>query len=184
MHVGSKHVKYSNPARITKGVWILLAALVLGVWVPTLSYMAWRSWRDSRADVLPRIDVSSGHNFIYDLNRLGPQQAVWFTYPVGSERVRLALQRDSSGRIRTVVASCTACYSFRKEHEFKNGQLMCARCRHAMRMGDPDEKLTPAKGCVAVPVPFSNERGLLTVRAKEIEDRIRNLQSAKSASDQ
>lgn len=180
MHVRSKHVAYNSSAKVTKRVWILLAALVLGVWVPTFSYMAWRSWRDNRPDVLSRIDLASGHNFIYDVGRLKPQQAVWFTYPVGSGRVRLALQEDASGRIRAVVASCKACYSFRNAHEFKNGQFICGRCRHAMRLGDPNEKLTPAKGCVAVPVPFSAENKLLTVLAADMEEHLRDLQSNKN----
>lgn len=177
MHVGSKHVKYGSSVRVAKGVWILLAMLVLGVWVPALSFGIWRIWSDSKPDVLPRIDLNSGHDFIYDVERLKPQQAVWFTYPVGSERVRLVLQRDSSGRIRTVVGSCTACYSFRDGHEFRNGQLMCARCRNAMRLGDQNETLTPAKGCIAVPVPFLADGRLLTVRAADMEERLRDLQS-------
>lgn len=179
MHVRSKHVADSSSAGATRGVWILLAALVLGVWLPALSYMAWRSWRDNRPDVLPRIDLTAGHNFVYDLRRLTANQTVWFTYPFSSERIRLALQKDSSGAIRTVVASCTACYSSRKEHEFRNGQLICGRCRHAMRLGDASEELTPAKGCVAVPVPFSADKRLLTVRAPEIEGRLRALETSK-----
>ena len=176
MRVRSKHVTYSNSAKVTRGVWVLIGALVLGVWVPTLSYVGWRTWRENRADVLLRFDLASGHNFIHDLGRLKSQQAVWFTYPVGSEHARFVLQRDSSGTIRTAVASCSACYSFRKGHEFKDGQFMCARCRHAMRLGDPNEKLTPAKGCVAVPVPFSTDGKLLTVRAADMEERMRDLQ--------
>ncbi len=175
MHVRSKHVQYSSSAKVTRGVWILLAALVL-VWGPVLSYMAWQTWRDSRPDVLPRTDLSSEHNFIYDPERLKPQGAVWFTYPVGSERARFAVQKDSSGTIRAVIGSCMACYSFRKAHEFKDGQLVCGRCKHTMRLGDPNEKLTPAKGCVAVPVPFSTADKLLTVRATDMESSLRNLQ--------
>ena len=176
MHARSKNAVYSNSAKVTKGVWILLAALVLGVWVPAFSYMAYRSWRDSRPDTMSRIDLASGHNFIYDVERLGPQQALWFTYPVGSERIRFAVQKDSAGKIRTVVASCTACYSFRDRHEFRKAQLICARCKHAMRLGDPGEKLTPAKGCVSVPVPFSTDNNLLTVRAADMEEHLRDLQ--------
>ena len=177
MHGESKHARNNSPVKVGRGVWILLAIFVLAVWVPAFSYIGWRIWRENRADVLPRIDVSSGHNFMYDLKRLGIHEAVWFTYPVGSERYRLALQKDSSGKIRSVVASCKACYSFRNAHEFKNGQLMCGRCRHAMRLGDPDEKITPAKGCVAVPVPFSTDDRMLTVRAADIEERLRDVQS-------
>ncbi|GEM_PF-4355684 len=180
MHFRSKHVAQSSSPRVTRRVWMILAALVLGVWLPALSYVAWRSWRDNRPDVLPRIDINAGHNFIYDLTRLARSQSVWFTYPLHSERIRLALQKDSSGSIRTVVASCRACYSFRKEHEFKEGQLICGRCRHAMRLGDQNEKLTPAKGCVAVPVPFSADNKLLTVRASDIEERLRELESSKN----
>lgn len=184
MYVKSKHVAHSSSPRVTRGVWMILAALVLGVWLPALSYMTWRSWRENRPDVLPRIDLNAGHNFIYDLTRLAPSQSVWFTYPLDSERIRLALQKDSSGSIRTVVASCTACYSFRKEHEFKEGQLMCGRCRHAMRLGDQNEKLIPAKGCVAVPVAFSVDKQLLTVQASDIEKRLRELESSKNQNQQ
>jgi len=176
MRVRSKHVPYSSSAKVTRGVWVLIAALVLGVWVPTLSYMGWRTWRDSRPDVLPCIDLASGQNFSYNVERLKPQQAALFTYPAGSERVRFVLRRDSSGTIRTVVGSCIACYSSRQGHEFKDGQFICFRCRHAMRLGDQNEKLTAAKGCVAIPVPFSAEGGLVTVRAADMEERLRDPQ--------
>ena len=176
MHIRPKHVAYGSSTKVTKGVWVLLAALVLGVWVPTFAYMGWRSWRDNRPDAFSRIDLASGHNFIYDVEKLAFPEAVWFTYPVGSERIRFALQRDASGTMRTVVASCMACYSLRDGHEFKNGQLICARCKHAMRLGDQGEELTPAKGCVAVPVPFSVNDKLLTVRAADMEEHLQNFQ--------
>ena len=144
--------------------------------MPTFAYMGWRSWSDNKPDKVLRIDLASGHNFIYDLGRLASSEAVWFTYPVGPERIRFAVQRDSSGRIRTVVASCTTCYSFRDGHEFKKGELICARCKHVMRLGDQGEKLTPAKGCVAVPVPFSMNGRLLTVHAADMEERLQDLQ--------
>lgn len=161
-------------------MWILLVALVLGVWVPPLSYMAWQDWRDNKVDVLPSVDLISGQDFIYDLEHLKPSQAVWFTYPNGSERVRFALQKDSAGTVRTVVASCTACYSFRDGQEFKNGRLMCAHCREAMRLGDQGEQMTPAKGCVAMPTPFSADGKRVTVRADDMEERIRDLQQSDS----
>ena len=178
MHSTRNRGKLSGSAKAAKGVWILLAAIVLGVWVPGLSFGIWRMWRDNQPDVLPRVDLDPGHNLVYDLERLKPQQAVWFTYPASSERIRFALQRDLTGTIRTVVASCMACYAYRDHHEFKRGQLMCARCRHPMRLGDPNEKLTSAKGCVAVPVPFSVDGRLLTVRAADIEETLRELQPA------
>lgn len=175
MHTRVKHAENSTSGNGASRVWILLLALVLGVWVPPLSYWAWQSWRDNQTDVLPSIDLALGHDFIYDQGQLKPGQAVWFTYPVGPERVRFALQRDSAGTVRTVVASCTVCYSSREGEEFKNGRLICARCREAMRLGDQGEKMTLAKGCVAVPVPFSADGKLLTVQAADMEERLRDL---------
>ena len=176
MNRASKHAERTSAARVSKGVWGILAILLLAVWLPTFSFVAWRTWRESRADVLQRVDLNAGHNFIFDVTKLNPQEALWFTYPVDSERVRLAVQKDSAGKIRTVVASCKACYSFRNTHKFKDGELVCGRCRHVMRLGEPDEELTPAKGCVAVPVPSSTDGRLLTVRATDMEKQIRDIQ--------
>lgn len=179
MYGKRNYVKLNGSAKAAKGAWILLAAIVLGVWVPGLSYGIWRMWRDNKPDVMPRVDLEPGHNLVYELERLRPQQAVWFTYPTGSERIRFALQRDLKGTIRTVVASCMVCYAYRDHHEFKKGQLMCARCRHPMRLGDPNETLTSAKGCVAVPVPFSVHGQLLAVRTIDMEETLRELQPTK-----
>lgn len=183
MYGRDKLGKKGSTRRVTRNTWIILLGLVLGLWVPALSYLAWRSWRDAQPDVLSQVDLSSGHNFVYDLRRLSRDEAIWFTYPVGSERVRFVLHKDSSGKIRTAVASCTACYPFKDGNQWKKGHVWCARCRMAMRVGDPNEKLTPAKGCVAVPVPFSADNGLLTVRATDIEEIVRDLQSAQGSTD-
>lgn len=176
MHSGTKHGKNAKSSKVARGVWIFVAVLLLAIWVPTFSYIGWRSWRENRPDVIPRIDLSAGHGLIYDLAQVKIGDALWFTYPVGSERIGLALQKNSSGTIRVVFASCMACYPHRREHKFKGGQLICGRCRHAMRLGDQEEELTAAKGCVAVPVPFSADKRLLAVRASDIEERFRELQ--------
>jgi FtrD-like iron-sulfur protein len=176
----AKPAKPSNSAKAARGVWLLVVVPLMALWLPIVLYVAWQSWRDNRVDVLPQVDLNSGHNFIYDLAKLKPQEAIRFTYPAGPERVRLALQKDSAGTVRAVFASCMACYSFRKQHEFKNHQLTCGRCQHPMRFGDPNEKLTPIKQCVAVPVPFSTDGGLLTVRAGDIEEHLHDLQAATS----
>lgn len=179
MQTRSKHGAYGSSVRAARGVWIIIAAYALMALLPIL-FIVWRGWPTRRSDVLPRIDLNTGHDFIYDLTQLAPNQTVLFTYPFGSENIRLALQKDSSGTIRTVVASCAACYSSRDQNEFRNGQLMCARCRQAMRFGDPDEKTTGAKSCVAVPVPFLASKQLLAVRASVIEQRVHELQSSKN----
>lgn len=184
MRVRPKHAAHPRSPTVWKGVWKLLAVLVLGVWLPALSYMVWRSDRDNRPDVLHRVDLDAGSDFVYEIKRLASNQTLWFTYPFGSDRIRLVLQKDSFGTVRTVVASCTACYSFRHEHEFKKGQLICGKCRSAMRLGDPNEEMTPAKSCVAVPVPFSADKQWLTVRALDVEGRMRQLQTSLNPSHQ
>ena len=183
MYGRDKLGKHGSTRRVTRNTWILLLGFLLGLWVPALSYMAWRSWRDAQPDVLPQVDLGSGHNFVYDLRQLDPDKAIWFTYPVGPERIRFVLHKDSSSKVRAAVASCTACYPFKNGNQWKKGRVMCARCRMGMRVGDPNEKLTPAKGCVAVPVPFFVDNGLLTVRAKDIEAVVRDLQSAQGSTE-
>jgi hypothetical protein len=39
-----------------------------------------------------------------------------------------------------------------------------------MRIGDPNERMTRATGCVAVPVPFAIETNKIVVRAQAITD--------------
>lgn len=177
MSLQPKPAKPSSAAKAAKGVWLFVVLPLVVLWLPIALYVGWESWRENRVDVLPQIDLKTGHDLIYDLANL-KAPAIWVTYPNGSERVRLALQKDSTGIVRAVFASCRACYSYRKQHEFRNGQLTCGRCQHSMRFGDPNEKLTSAKGCVAVPVPFSTDGRLLTVRATDIEAHLPDLQAA------
>lgn len=78
-----------------------------------------------------------------------------------------------------------AYYSFRHKHEFKRGQLICGRCRHTMRLGAQGEKMMPANRCVAaVTVSFSADKQLLTVRASDVEERLRELESSKDQNQQ
>lgn len=70
--------------------------------------------------------------------------------------------------VREAFASCTTCYSFRKQHYLKEGKLICGQCQSAMRIGDWNERMTADKGCVAVPVPFSVEKNKVVVRPDAI----------------
>jgi uncharacterized membrane protein len=137
--------------------------------------VAWFGISDARkasaSDNLPEIVLEAKDDFSYDLGQLEPGQTRFFTYPTSSsERSRLLVQRDSGGVIRTAFASCTACYSHRHEHRLSRGSLICGRCESAMRVGDQNEHITPNKGCVAVPVPFSIEQGKGMVRGYAITE--------------
>ena len=120
---------------------------------------------------MPEIVVEENNDFTYDLAQLKPGQTRFFTYPTSSsERSRLLVQRDADGVIRTAFASCTVCYSHRREHKLNQGRLICGRCQDPMRIGNQNERLTADKGCLAVPVPFSVENNKVRVQAKAIAE--------------
>ena len=131
------------------------------------------------SDNLPEIGLQAKDDFSYDLAELEPSQTRFFTYPNSSEQSRLLVQRDAKGVIRTAFASCTACYSHRREHKLIRGTLICGRCGSAMRIGNQNEHITPEKSCLAVPVPFSIEQSKVIVRSQAITDGLRIFTAAK-----
>ena len=121
------------------------------------------------SDHLPPILIDDREDIRYDVAKLAPGQTRFFAYP--SDLPRLIVQKDPKGVVRVAFASCTQCYEYRGAHQLRSGELICARCQHAMRLGDQGEKMTRDKGCVAVPVPFSIERENPLVRRKDVAER-------------
>ena len=177
--LGRRRKRVEALSRQSWRVWAIIAGALLAVW-GTAAWFAISQERKERAsDNLPEIVLQAGENFVYDLARLESGQTRFFTYPASSsERSRLLVQRDSNGQIRTAVASCIACYAFRGEHKLKQGQLMCGRCQHSMRVGDQNERLAPDNECVAVPVPFSVENNKVVVRPDAIAKGLETVNSS------
>jgi uncharacterized membrane protein len=167
--LGRRRKRVEELSRRGWRVWAIIVGVLLAVWGTAAGFAFWSLRKASASDNLPAIVLEAGENFVYDLAQLQPGQTRFFTYPTSpSERSRLLVQRDSDGVTRTAFASCTTCYAFRAEHKLHQGQFMCGRCQHSMRLGDQNERLTPDKGCVAVPVPFSVEENKVVVRPDAI----------------
>lgn len=152
----------------------LLAGLLLAVWGSAAWFAIYQERKATASDHLPEIVLQAGEDFLYDLAQLQPGQTRFFTYPTNSsERSKLLVNRDSEGVVRAAFATCTTCYSFRKQHHLKEGRLICGQCRSTMRIGDRNERMTADKSCVAVPVQFSVDNNKVTVRAQAITDGIK-----------
>lgn len=184
-HSGNRSLgrKQQRVRALSRGVWRLW--LILGASLALASgAVAWFSISEeakaTASDNLPEIALQAKDDFGYDLAQLEPAQTRFFTYQNSSEQSRLLVQRDAKGVIRTAFASCTACYSNRREHKLIRGSLICGRCGSAMRIGNQDEHITPDKSCVAVPVPFSIEQNKVIVRRQAITDGLKIFAAANS----
>jgi uncharacterized membrane protein len=163
--------------------WALLAGLLFAIWGGASGFVWWTIRKASASDHLLAVDLQSKQDFRYDLRKLEPGQSRIFTYPISaSERSRVLLNRDTDGVIRTAFASCTTCYSYRRQHYLKEGKFMCGQCQTAMRIGDQKERMTRDNGCVAVPVPFAVENNEVMVRAQAITEGAKALEEAAAAS--
>ena len=180
--LGRRQERIRALSRKSWGAWALLAGLLLVVWGGAAGFVWWSVRRASASDHLPTIDLQANEDFVYDLSKLDSGQSRFFSYPVSSsERSNLLVNRDSDGIVRAAFATCTTCYSFRAQHHLKEGQFICGQCQTAMRIGDQKERVTPEKGCVAVPVPFSVETNKLIVRAQEITEGAKALAATAAA---
>ena len=165
----SRKRRVSELTRQCWRLWGVLSALGVvaiggGAWLLISS-----NAKATASDHLPEIAIQENSDLNYDLSQLRPSQSRLFSYPVSSsERERLLVSRDSKGTIRVAFASCTVCYRLRAQHYLKEGKLICAQCEHTMRIGEPGERLTSGKGCIAVPVSFSIENGRVIVRTQAI----------------
>lgn len=167
--LGRRRKRVDALTRQTWRLWALIAGVLLAVWGTAAGFAFWSLRKASASDNLPAIVLQAGENFVYDLAHLQSGQTRFFTYPTSSsERSKLLVQRDSDGVIRTAFASCIACYAFRADHKLNRGEFMCGHCQQSMRLGDQNERLTPEKGCVAVPVSFSVENDKVVVRPDAI----------------
>lgn len=180
--LGRRRKRVEALARQGWHVWGLIAGFFLAV----LGAAAWFAISQERkataSDHLPEIVLQAGESFLYDLSKLQPGQTRLFTYPINSsERSKLLVNRDSEGVVRVAFASCTTCYSFRKQHHLKEGKLICGQCQSAMRIGDRNERMTADKSCVAVPVPFSIENDKVVVKADVIAEGGKTLAAAAAA---
>ena len=163
-------------------VWGLIAGFLLAVWGTAAWFAISQERKATASDHLPEIVLQAGENFLYDMAQLQPGQTRFFTYPINSsEQSKLLVNRDSEGVVRAAFASCTTCYSFRKQHHLKEGKLICGQCQSAMRIGDRNERMTADKSCVAVPVPFSVENGKVMVRAEAITEGTKTLAATAAA---
>lgn len=177
--LGRKQRRIRSLSRQSWGAWALLAGLLLAVWGGAAGLVWWTTRRESASDHLSAIKLEARQDLIYDLSKLEPGQSRFFTYPTSStEQSKLLVNQDADGVVRAVFASCTTCYSFRKQHYLKEGKFMCGQCQTEMPIGGPNERMTPDKGCFAVPVPFSVESNKIVVRAQAIMEGARTLAKA------
>lgn len=159
----------------------LLAGILLAVWGGAAGVAWWMIRRASVSDRLPPVKLGANQDLLYDLWKLEPGQTRFFTYPASLfERSRLLVNRDSDGVVRVAFATCTTCYSFRKQHYLKEGKFICGQCQSPMTIGGRNERMTPDKSCVAVPVPFSMKNNRVVVRAQAIEEGAKALAEAAS----
>lgn len=180
--VGRKRKRIEALTRQGRRVWGLLAGLLLAVWGTAAWFAIYQERKATASDHLPEIVLQAGENFVYDLAQLQPGQTRFFSYPINSsERSKLLVNRDSEGIVRAAFASCTTCYSFRKQHHLKEGKLICGQCQSAMRIGDRNERLIADKSCVAVPVPFAVEYNKIIVKASAITEGAKTLGAAAEA---
>ncbi len=182
--LGRKQRRVHALSRSVWRLWLILGgslALATGA-------VAWFSISEeakaTASDNLPEIALQAKDDFGYDLAQLEPGQTRFFMYPNSSEQSRLLVQRDAKGVIRAAFASCTACYSHRREHKLIRGSLICGRCGSAMRVGNQNEHITPDKSCVAVPVPFSIDQNRVIVREQAITDGLQIFTTANNAAAQ
>ena len=176
-----KQLRIRTLSRKSWGAWALLAGLLLAVWGGAAGFVWWSIRKASASDHLPEVALEANQDLIYDLWKLEPGQSRFFTYPTSSsERSKLVVNRDSDGVVRAAFASCTTCYSFRKQHYLKEGKFICGQCQTPMTIGGRNERLTADKGCVAVPVPFSVESNKVVVRAQAITEAAKALAEAAS----
>lgn len=150
-------------------VWGAILGMLALMWGGFAWFTISEMLRASASDNQSPTVLSKSMDIRYPLEQLRPRDTRLFTYPIGPESVRLLLQRDEEGVIRAAFMSCRACYSHRADHHLDKGQLICGRCRHSMRIGDPNEELTARKGCVAVPIRFAVAQGEVLVEAQQIE---------------
>ena len=158
--------------RVPIGIALVLALLSAA----TLWHVMSEVQNLTASDNLPAILVGDREDIHYDVAKLAPGQTRFFAYP--SDLPRLIVQKDAKGIVRVAFASCTQCYAYRGAHQLRGGELICARCQHAMRLGDPGEKMTRDKGCVAVPVPFSVEREKLLVKRQIVAEQAEALRQS------
>lgn len=164
-----KQVRIRTLSRKSWGAWALLAGLLLAVWGGAAGFAWWSIRKASASDHLPAVALEANQDLIYDLWKLEPGQTRFFTYPTSStEQSKLLVNRDEDGVLRTAFATCTTCYSFRRQHYLKAGKFICGQCQTPMTIGGPNERMTRDKGCVAVPVPFSIESNKVVVRSQAI----------------
>lgn len=171
---GRRQQRVRELSRKAWRVWTTLAGFLLVVWGGVGWIEISRERKATASDNLPEIALVAGTDFAYDLQQLQPGQTRFFTYPTSSsEHSRLLVTRDSGGLIRAAFASCTMCYSDRRKHLLRKGRLVCGKCQTVMRIGDQSEKVNAAKGCVAIPIPFTVENNKVTVRARSIMEGIK-----------
>ena len=180
--LGRKRKRIEALTRQGWRVWGLLAGLLLAVWGTAAWFAIYQERKATASDHLPEIVLQAGENFLYDLAQLQPGQTRFFTFPINSsERSKLLVNRDSDGVVRAAFASCTTCYSFRKQHYLKEGKLICGQCQSAMRIGDRNERVLAGKSCVAVPVSFAVENDKVIVEAGAITEGAKTIGAAVGA---
>ena len=173
--LGRRQQRIRDLSRQGWPAWATIAGFLALIWGAVAWYGISETRKASASDNLPDIALEEKSDFIYDMARLQSGQSRFFTYPASSsERTRVLVQRDSNGVIRTAFAFCTACYSQSHESKLSQGSLICGHCQDAMRLGDPNERITADKGCVAVPIPFSVENNEIKVEAQAITGGLKN----------
>lgn len=178
--LGRRQQRVRTLSRQVWRVWATITGFLLVVWGGVGWIEISRERKATASDNLPEIALVAGTDFACDLQQLQPGQTRFFTYPTGSsERSRLLVARDSGGLIRAAFAPCTMCYSDRRKHRLRKGKLVCGKCQTVMRIGDQSEKVNAAKGCVAVPIPFSIENNKVTVRTRSIMEGIKTFVNSK-----
>ncbi|MEZ5398818.1 MAG: Fe-S-containing protein [Bryobacteraceae bacterium] len=84
------------------------------------------------------------------------------------EAVKFTVQRQSAESIQVAFASCRRCY--RKGSSARGNEVICGHCNDSMRVTGIDEKLSTAKDCTRIRLPYSMEQGDLVVYKRTIRE--------------
>lgn len=157
--------------RRIKAAWLPLAGLVLIV----SFYLAagWYSFSHIDEQV-QAVTVAAGADTRAPVAQLMPGKLVLFQQALGEEEIRFVIARSSQGDLRAAVTSCSVCYQHRGRHSVRESGVICARCRHRMRVPRPtDGQAKPT--CDLVKLPHHTEGDAVVVSTNALAEAVHGM---------
>jgi uncharacterized membrane protein len=164
IHAKHRKTTYRGDWHALWPVWALCAVLLLFVGI--VVFQEHRATLPQKSDI-PVISLGDAQDLHLDRSKVSSPQLHLFEASASGQKVKFIVQRTQDNTIHVALASCRVCYHSRNSPYARKDEMVCGRCRQAMRFESKDQK-AGTNTCALAEIPHTETDREVVVLARDV----------------